>query len=119
MTFLVFLGVLVSLLILRLIPGLLLRLVLAIPRRRLIALLTSRTVSTMRWARDRQVGIVLSRKSSAPQSDMQLVLRAAPSQASGSRGRLVFVSSSLLVLAVLVTTAFWTWHSTGLMMLLH
>jgi hypothetical protein len=30
----------------------------------------------------------------------------------------VLVSSSLLVLVALVTTAFWTWHSTGLMMLL-
>jgi hypothetical protein len=31
---------------------------------------------------------------------------------------LVYVSSSLLALAVLVTTAFWTWHATGLMMFL-
>jgi hypothetical protein len=115
MTFMVFLGVLVSLLILRLIPGLLLRLALAIPRRHLVAVLTSMATSTMRWARGRQVDIVLSRKNSAPQSEMQLVLYPAPAP---RRGRLVFVSSSLLALAVLVTTAFWTWHSTGLMMLL-
>lgn len=115
MTLLVFLGVLVSLLILRLIPGLLLRLALTIPRRHLVALVTSMATSTMRWARGRQVDIVLSRKSSAPPSDTQLVLYPAPPP---RRGKLVFVSSSLLVLAVLVTTAFWTWHSTGLMMLL-
>jgi hypothetical protein len=36
----------------------------------------------------------------------------------GGRLKLVLVSSSLLVLAVLVSTAFWTWHSTGLIMLL-
>jgi hypothetical protein len=34
------------------------------------------------------------------------------------RLKLALLSSSLLVLAVLATTAFWTWHSTALMMLL-
>jgi putative Ca2+/H+ antiporter (TMEM165/GDT1 family) len=111
MTLLVFLGVVVSLLILRLIPGLMLRLVMAIPRRRLIAAMASMT----HWVLARRVGIVLSRKSSAPQSCTQLVLYRAPAP---RRGRLVLVSSSLLVLAFLFTTAFWTWHSTGLMMLL-
>jgi hypothetical protein len=107
MTLLVFLGVVVSLLILRLIPGLLLRLVLAVPRQHLIAILSG--------MRGRRVGIVLSRKSSAPPVGTQLVLYPAPAP---RRGRLVLVSSSLLALAVLVTTAFWSWHSTGLMMLL-
>jgi hypothetical protein len=41
------------------------------------------------------------------------------SSPAGGRLKLALVSSSLLVLAVLVTTAFWTWHSTALMMLLH
>jgi hypothetical protein len=113
MTFMIFLGALVSLLILRLVPGLVLRLALAIPRKRLIAL----TTATMRRLQAQRVAIVLSRKSTEPSSDMQLVFRPAPSQAP-ARGRLVLVSSSLLVLAALVTTAFWTWHSTGLMMLL-
>jgi hypothetical protein len=107
MTLLVFLGALVSLLILRLIPGLLLRLVLAIPRQRLIAMLRQMQI--------RRIGIAFPRKSSVPSSDTQLVLYHAPAP---RRGRLVFVSSSLLVLALLVTTAFWTWHSSGLMMLL-
>jgi hypothetical protein len=118
MTFMVFLGVLVSLLILRLVPGLMLRLALAIPRKRLIAL----TTATMRRLQAQRVAIVLSRKRPEPSctestSDMQLVFSPAPSRAP-ARGRLVLVSSSLLVLAALVTTAFWTWHSTGLMMLL-
>lgn len=113
MTLLVFLGVLVSLLILRLIPGLLLRLALAIPRRRLIAL----TTTTWRRLQAQRVAIVLSRKRDEPSSDMQLVFFPAPSPAP-ARGRRVLVSSSLLVLAALVTTAFWTWHSTGLLMFL-
>ena len=118
MTFMIFLGALVSLLILRLVPGLVLRLALAIPRKRLIAL----TTATMRRLQAQRVAIVLSRKRTEPSrtepsSDMQLVFRPAPSRAP-ARDRLVLVSSSLLVLAALVTTAFWTWHSTGLMMLL-
>ena len=110
MTLLVFLGVVLSLLILRLIPGLLLRLVLAIPRRRLVAFMAS----TAHRVRTRRIGIVLQRKS-APPSDTQLVFQPSPSK---GRLRRVLVSSSLLVIAVLVTTAFWSWHSTGLMMLL-
>jgi hypothetical protein len=123
MTFMIFLGALVSLLILRLVPGLVLRLALAIPRKRLIAL----TTATMRRLQAQRVAIVLSRKRpepsctepsrTEPSSEMQLVFRPAPPRAP-ARGRLVLVSSSLLVLAALVTTAFWTWHSTGLMMLL-
>ena len=93
MTLLVFLGVVVSLLILREIPGLLLRLVLAIPRRRWLAL--------MRGARHRRIGIAFA--TPAP---------------SGNRLKLVLVSSSLLVLAVLVTTAYWSTHAAFLMTLL-
>ena len=107
MTLLVFLGVLVSLLILRLIPGLLMRLVLAIPRQRLISML--------RQLKGRRVGIVLPRRSSDPEPGTQLVFWHTPSP---RPGKLVYVSSSLLVLAALVTTAFWTWHSTGLLMFL-
>lgn len=106
MTLIVFLGVLVSLLVLRSIPGLLLRLALAIPRHHLIAIMT--------WMQGRKIGIVLPRKSTAALSNA-LVVSSAPA----GRFKLALVSSSLLVLAVLVTTAFWTWHSTGLMMLLH
>ncbi len=94
MTLLVFLGIVVSLLILRLIPGLLLRLVLAIPRHHFIAL--------MRRVHGRKISIALSRTPTAPRSRVKLVL----------------VSSSLLALALLVTTAFWSWHSASLMMLL-
>jgi hypothetical protein len=104
MTLLVFLGVVVSLLILRLVPGLLLRLVLAIPRHRLAA--------AMRWMRAQRIGIALPRTSTTGAA-----ITASRTPAVG-RLKLVLVSSSLLVLAVLVTTAFWTWHSTGLMMLL-
>jgi hypothetical protein len=104
----VFFGVVVSLLILRLIPGLLLRLLLAIPRQRLIAML--------RQLKGRRVGIVLPRKSSVPAPGTQLVFW--PASPAPRRGKLVYVSSSLLVLAALVTTAFWTWHATGLMMFL-
>ena len=111
MTLLVFLGVVLSLLILRLIPGLLLRLVLAIPRRRLVTLMAS----TAHGVRSRRIGIVLQRKSASGSSDTQLVFQ--PSRSKG-RVRRVLVSSSLLAIAVLVTTAFWSWHSTGLMMLL-
>jgi hypothetical protein len=107
MTLLVFFGVVVSLLILRLIPGLLMRLVLAIPRQRLIAMMCQ--------LKSRRVSIVLPRKSSPPEPGTQLVFWPAPSP---RRGKLVYVSSSLLALAVLVTTAFWTWHATGLMMFL-
>jgi hypothetical protein len=107
MTLLVFFGVVVSLMILRLIPGLLMRLVLAIPRQRLIAML--------RQLKSRRVGIVFPRKSSVPAQGTQLVFWPAPSP---RRGKLVYLSSSLLVLAALVTTAFWTWHATGLMMFL-
>jgi hypothetical protein len=113
MTFMIFLGALVSLLILRLVPGLVLRLALAIPRKRLITL----TTATMRRLQAQRVAIVLSRKRTEPASEMQLVFRPAPARAP-ARGRPVLVSSSLLVLVALVTTAFWTWHSTGLMMLL-
>lgn len=111
MTFLVFLGVVVTLLILRLIPGLLLRLVLAIPRRRLVAL----AAMTMHGMRGRPIGIALPRKSAALTGAPILIARRAPA---GGRLKFLVLSSSLLVLAVLVTTAFWTWHSTGLMMLL-
>jgi hypothetical protein len=107
MTLIIFLGVVVGLLILRLIPGLLLRLVLAIPRRHVAA--------TMRWVRARRIGVALPRKSANALTDTSITTRRAPA---GGRLKLVLVSSSLLVLAVLVTTAFWTWHSTGLMMLL-
>lgn len=100
MTLLVFLGVVVSLLILRLIPGLLLRLVLAIPRHRLMA--------AMRSIRARRVSVALPRRGA-------ITSRRA---SSGGRLKLVLVSSSLAILVALVTTAFWTWHSSGLMMLL-
>jgi hypothetical protein len=95
MTLMVFLGILVSLLVLRSIPG----------RYRLIAIMT--------WMQGRKIGIVLPRKSTAALSNALIV-----SSAPAGRFKLALVSSSLLVLAVLVTTAFWTWHSTGLMMLL-
>ncbi|MFL6304898.1 MAG: hypothetical protein ACJ72H_15305 [Candidatus Sulfotelmatobacter sp.] len=107
MTLMVFLGVLVSLLILRLVPGLLLRIVLAIPRHRV--------ASSMRWVRARRISIALPRKSPNPLPDAASTSHRA--HASG-RLKLVLVSSSLLVLAALVTTAFWTWHSSGLMLLL-
>lgn len=93
MTLLVFLGIVAGLLILRTIPGLLLRLLLAIPWQRLFAV-THRLPS-------RRIGIAFS--SPAP---------------SGGRLKLVLVSSSLLLLAVLVTTAFWSAHSAFLMTLL-
>lgn len=108
MTLLVFLGVLVSLLILRLIPSLLFQLTLAIPRHRLIAM--------MAWLHGLKIGIALPRISAVALSDA-LIVGSAPT--GGGRLKLVLVSSSLLVLAALVTTAFWTWHSTALMMLLH
>ena len=111
MTLIVFLAVVASLLILRSIPGLLLRLVKAMPHRRLIAAMASMT----HWVLARRVGIVLRRKSPVPSRCTQIVLYRAPAP---RRGRLILVSSSLLVLAFLVTTAFWTWHSTGLMMFL-
>jgi hypothetical protein len=107
MTLIVFLGVVVSLLILRLIPNLLLRLALAIPRHHLIAIMQS--------VPGRKIGIALPRKSAAALSESTMAMSSVP--ASG-RLKFVLVSSSLLVLAVLVSTAFWTWHSTGLMMLL-
>jgi len=107
MTLLVFLGILVSLLILRLVPSLLLQLALAIPRHRLIAM--------MAWVHGLKIGIALPRISAAALSDALIV----GSTPTGGRLKLVLVSSSLLVLAVLVTTAFWSWHSTALMMLLH
>jgi hypothetical protein len=95
MTLLVFLGIAVSLLILRLIPGLLLRLVLAIPRHHFVAL--------MRRMHSRKISIaMLPRTPATPRSRVKLVL----------------VSSSLLALALLATTAFWSWHSASLMMLL-
>jgi hypothetical protein len=111
MTLLVFLGVLVSLLILRSIPDLLSRLALAVPRERLIA--------TMRWIHARKVGIVLPRTSATALSGAFNMGSATGSAPAGGRFRLVLVSSSLLVLAVLATTAVWTWHSSALMMLLH
>jgi hypothetical protein len=106
MTLLVFLGVLVSLLILRLVPGILLRLALVIPRHRLIAM--------MRWVHGQEISIALPRMSATALSDA-FIVNSAPA---GGRFKFVLVSSSLLMLAVLVTTAFWTWHSTALMMLL-
>ena len=93
MTLLVFLGVIVGLLILRAIPGMLLRLLLAVPWQRLFTATHQRS--------DRRIGIAFS----SP------VL-------SGSRLKLVLVSSSLLLLAVLATTAFWSAHSAFLMTLL-
>ena len=90
MTLLVFLGVVVSLLILRSIPGFLLRLVLAIPRQRLLAMMRSPRVS-------------IAFSTTAP---------------SIGRLKLVLVSSSLLILGALVTTAFWSTHSAFLMTLL-
>lgn len=110
MTLLVFLGVLVSLLILRSVPGLLSQLALAIPRHRLFAM--------MRWVRGRKISVALPRMSATGLSDTLIVGSAMGSAPAGGRLRLVLVSSSLLVLAVLVTTAFWSWHSTALMMLL-
>jgi hypothetical protein len=110
MTLLVFLGVLVSLLILRLVPSLLLRVVL-VPRHRLIAM--------MRSAHDRKISIALPRTSATALSDALLWDSAVGSAPAGGRLKLLLVSSSLLVLAVLATTAFWTWHSSALMMLLH
>jgi hypothetical protein len=104
MTLMVFLGVVVSLLILRLIPNLLQRLVLAIPHHHLMAIMHGR-----------RIGIALPRKSAAAFSEAAMAMSVAPA---GGRLKLVLVSSSLLVLAVLVSTAFWTWHSTGLMLLL-
>lgn len=108
MILMVFCGVVVSLLILRLVPGLLLRIVLAVPRHRL--------VSAMRWLRARQISIAVPRNNPDVLADAASTSR--PAHA-GGRLKLVLVSSSLLVLAALVTTAFWTWHSSGLMMLLH
>jgi len=107
MTLLVFLGILVSLLILRSVPGLLLRFALAVPSGRLMA--------TMRSVHGRKMGIALPRASATVLSDA-FIVGAAPA---GGRLKLVLVSSSLLVLAVLATTAFWTWHSSALMLLLH
>lgn len=107
MTLLVFLGVVVSLLILRSIPSLVLRVMLALPRHHMLAI--------MRWVRGRKIGIALPRKSGAGLSDGFIIFTSAPT---GGRLKFAFVSSSLLVLAVLVTTAFWTWHSTGLLMFL-
>lgn len=106
MTLIVFLGVVVSLLILRLIPGLLLRLVLAVPRQHVAA--------TMRWVRGLRIGVVSPRQSANVLTDAITSRRA---RAAG-RLKLVLVSSSLLILAVLATTAFYTWHSTALMILL-
>jgi hypothetical protein len=103
----VFLGVVVSLLILRLIPGLLLRLVLAVPRQHVAA--------TMRWVRGLRIGVVSPRRSVNVLTDASITSRRA--RAAG-RLKLVLVSSSLLILAVLATTAFYTWHSTALMILL-
>jgi hypothetical protein len=106
MTLLVFLGVVVSLLILRLVPGLLLHIALAIPRRRLM---TMRLMIMTRWLHARRIGFALSRNTA------NIPVYATPP---ARRLKLVLVSSSLLALAVLLTTAFWTWHSTALMMLL-
>jgi hypothetical protein len=108
MTLMVFLGVLVSLMILRLIPGLLLRFVLAIPRYRLAAM--------MRWVHGRKIGIALPRNSVPALFNTPMAISAAPS---GGRLKLVLVTSSVLALVVLATTAFWSWHATALMMLLH
>jgi hypothetical protein len=105
MTLIVFLGILVSLLVLRSIPGLLLRLTLAIPRHHLIAIMT--------WMHGRKIGIVLPRTNTTALSNA-FIANSAPA----GRFKLALVSSSLLALAVLITTAFWTWHSTSLMMLL-
>jgi hypothetical protein len=84
-----------------LIPGLLLRLLLAVPRQHVAA--------TMRWVRARRIGVVSSRQSTS------ITSRRAPAM---GRLKLALLSSSSLVLAVLATTAFWTWHSTALMVLL-
>jgi hypothetical protein len=104
MTLLVFLGVLVTLLILRLMPSLLSQLVLVIPRHRPVAM--------MSWAHGGKIGIAL------PRTSVLSGILSARSAPAGGHLKFVLVSSSLLVLAVLATTAFWTWHSTGLMMLL-
>jgi hypothetical protein len=106
MTLLVLFGVLVSLLVLRLVPGLVLQIALAAPRRHL---------AFVRWVHGRDIGIALPRTSGAAVRNPLLMMR---STSAGGRLKFMLVSSSLLVLAVLVTTAFWTWHSTGLMMLL-
>jgi hypothetical protein len=108
MTLMVFLGVLVSLLILRLIPGLMLRLVLAIPRHRMAVM--------MRWIHGRPGGIALPRNSATAIFNAPIAVSSAPS---GARVKLFLVTSSVLVLVVLATTAFWSWHSTALMMLVH
>ena len=111
MTLLVFLGVLVGLLILRLVPGLLVQLALAVRRYRLIAM--------MGWAHGRKISIALPRMSGAALSDALAMGSATGAAPAGGRLKWALVSSSLLALAVLATTAFWTWHSTALMMLLH
>lgn len=97
MTLLIFLGVVVSLLILRLVPGLLLRLVLAIPRHHVIALVG--------WLHKRKVEVVLSRRNAPPAGFRR-------------RAKLALVTSSLLMLALLATTAYWSSHTSSLMMLL-
>ena len=97
MTLLVFFVVLAGLLILRLVPSLFLRLVLAIPRQDVIAFVRS--------IHRRKIDVVFSR-------------RIAPSAEPRRRLRLVLVSSSLLVLALLATTAYWSSHTSSLMMFL-
>lgn len=97
MTLLVFLGVLASLLILRLIPGLLLRLMLALPRHHVI--------NVLHWLHRRRPGVAFSRRNAAPAGPRHRV-------------KLVLVSSSLLMLALLATTAYWSSHTSSLMVLL-
>ena len=70
MTLMVFLGVVVSLLILRLIPGLLLRLLLAVPRQHVAA--------TMRWVRARRIGVVSPRQSANVLTNASITSRRAP-----------------------------------------
>jgi hypothetical protein len=97
MTLLVFFGVLVSLLVLRLVPGLVLRMVLAIPRNHVTAFL--------HWLHRRRVDVALPRRN-------------APPAGARRRVKLVLVSSSLLMLALLATTAYWSSHTSSLMILL-
>lgn len=100
MTLLVFLGVVAGLLILRMVPSLLLRLILTMPRQRVIR--------TLRMVRTSPIRTMVPARAAT-------LSGAAPA---ANRLRMVLVSSSLLALAALVTTALWKWHATGLMLLL-
>ncbi len=86
MTLMVFLGVVVGLLILRLVPGLLLRLVLAIPRHRLAAI--------MRWVRARGISVALPRNSAKAPADATIMSSPARAWPSEAGARLVLIAGS-------------------------